>query len=129
LLEIYRLKPAFPTPPPPPPPKDHFMDVLHSFLAENYTNETPNFVQIAKEVHLTPGQTNRKLKQKTGLTTEQFLLDFRLHKAKQQLLQSDIPMAVITEAVGLKDQAHFSQAFKKKYGVSPRQFRTQQENA
>lgn len=129
LLEISRLQPAATNPPSPSPPKDHFMDILHSFLEENYTNETLNIVQIAKAVHLTPGQTNRKLKQKTGLTTEQFLLDFRLHKAKQQLLQSDIPMAVITEAVGLKDQAHFSQAFKKKYGVSPREFRRQQENA
>lgn len=129
LLENARQQAAPANQPALSPPKDHFMDLLYSFLEENYTNENLNIVQIAHAVYLTPGQTNRKLKQKTGLTTEQFLLDFRLHKAKQQLLLSDIPLAVITEAVGLKDQAHFSQAFKKKYGVSPRAFRRQQENA
>lgn len=98
---------------------DPFLQQLSDFLEQHYNEETLNVEQIAESVYLTAGQVNRKMKEKTGLTTEQYLLRYRLEKALKKILCTHDSISQIMMDVGFKDMAHFSRSFKKQFGQSP----------
>jgi AraC-like DNA-binding protein len=62
-----------------------------------------------------------------GLTPSNWLWSVRLNAARDRLSSEawqDCSITDIAFAVGFNDSAHFSRAFRKRYGTSPRQFRT-----
>lgn len=76
------------------------------------------------------GMTNRKTLSKyfleySGVTPSKYIGDFRLHKSKYLLLQTDHKISEIALSVGFQDPLYFSSAFKKANGVSPRDYRNQ----
>jgi len=62
-------------------------------------------------------------KAETGFTPHQFLIDRRIHRAKQMLLGSSAPIAQISAEVGFSGQSHFSGHFRKLTGTTPLRFR------
>src|SRR3712207_6781244 len=62
----------------------------------------------------------RAFKTTTGISPHQWLLKARVEKAKQHLLEGNLPLAEIALAVGFTDQAHFTHAFSRIEGISPR---------
>ncbi len=106
-------------------PEDAFKIKIDDFLAQNFHLETLTVGEVAKAVFLSADQVTRKLKGKTGLTTEQYILRYRLERALEMLQTTDLPIGEITLAIGLKDTAHFSRAFKKHYGQNPSEIRKQ----
>ena len=60
----------------------------------------------------------------TGFTPHAYILKRRIEAAQILLLDEENPIAWIALEVGFSGQAHFSSAFKKIVGVSPRQWRT-----
>jgi AraC-like DNA-binding protein len=60
----------------------------------------------------------------TGRTLHQYVWERRLQLASDRLRRSDSSSITnIAHAVGFKDSAHFSRAFRKRFGTSPRQWR------
>jgi len=59
----------------------------------------------------------------TGTTPIQYITDVRLDMACDLLLETDLGVAQIGEQCGFSDPFYFSRCFKKKYSVSPRQYR------
>jgi AraC family transcriptional regulator len=62
----------------------------------------------------------RAFKTCLGISPHQWLLNARIEKAKQYLLQNELPLAEIALAVGFTDQAHFTHTFSRLEGASPR---------
>lgn len=110
------------------PSDDEFMRRLHDFLNQKLDDENLRVDDVAAAMYLSKSQTNRKIKQKTGLTTEQYLLRHRLLCAREQVLYSDAPIGEIAVRVGLKAVTHFSHAFKRAFGQSPSEMRRTQRN-
>lgn len=106
-----------------PQAKDEFLQSVQTFLNEHFSDPALGVEQVSRSVFLSASQTTRKLKKKTGLTTEQYILRFRLEKALELILGSELQISQIVDTVGMKDLAHFSQSFKKQYGQSPREMR------
>jgi len=52
-------------------------------------------------------------------------LNFKLDKAKELIWQGRLSLTEIAYELGFNDQAHFSNAFKKSTGLSPRAFSRQ----
>jgi len=103
--------------------EDSFLQKVTDFLSHNYANDQIKVEALAKAVSLSADQTNRKMKRKTGLTTEQYILRYRLECALELLRTTDKTISEITYSVGLKDPAHFSRSFKKQYGLKPNEIR------
>ena len=57
----------------------------------------------------------------TGLTTNQYILTFRISASKNLLLKG-IPSAEVAEKMGFDDYSNFSRTFKKHVGLSPKQY-------
>ncbi|MGM9912770.1 helix-turn-helix domain-containing protein [Floccifex sp.] len=58
-------------------------------------------------------------KKRYNQTVHQYLLNYRLEKAKEQLKIQSLSISQIAYNCGFNDANYFSKAFKKKYGVSP----------
>ncbi|MFD0589311.1 ABC transporter substrate-binding protein [Paenibacillus sp. GCM10027627] len=66
----------------------------------------------------------RKFKSKWNTTPIDYLIQFRMDKAKELLLHTGIPVKDIAVSVGYADHYYFSRLFKKHIGMSPIQYRT-----
>lgn len=61
----------------------------------------------------------------TGTTPCQYILNQRLEYARDLLLESTLSVAAIAEQCGFSDSFYFSRCFKKRYFLSPLQYRKQ----
>ena len=61
--------------------------------------------------------------QETGMSPNEYLSSFRLTRAAEMLNITGDSIEQIASSCGYQDAVVFSKAFKKKYGISPRQFR------
>lgn len=62
-------------------------------------------------------------KVETGKAPHQYLIERRIHHAKEMLLADDTPLAQIALAVGFSSQSHFTLNFRKLTGKTPLRFR------
>jgi len=84
-----------------------------------------NVALAAKAAHLSPYHFHRMFKLAFRQTPNQFLQDCRLAAARRLLLGSDQPITSICLAIGFESLGSFSWLFRKRFGLSPRQFRLQ----
>jgi len=88
------------------------------YFAAHLAEDVP--LQILSDlVKLSRSYFSRAFKVSTGLAPHQWLLQARISKAKQLLLESDRPLAQIAIDVGFADQAHFTRTFRREAGESP----------
>ena len=60
-----------------------------------------------------------------GCPPQEFLIRLRLSRAVELMRTTKSSIGDISAACGYPNQLHFSRAFKKRYGVSPREWRSQ----
>jgi AraC-like DNA-binding protein len=78
---------------------------------------------LAREAGLSPYHFSRQFKRHAGMGFAQARLQARLSKARKLLRESPLPIAAVAAECGFRNAAHFSTAFKKEQGVSPKAFR------
>lgn len=83
--------------------------------------------QVAAEVHLNPEYFSRVFKEETGMTFVNFLTDVRLGHSVQMLENTALRVQDVAQAVGYANVSYFSTTFKKKYGMSPYEYRRRSE--
>ena len=59
-----------------------------------------------------------------GISLHQYILKKRLHASRQAILSGE-PISHIFPQYGFKDYTSFFRAFKKEYGISPKEYREQ----
>ena len=74
--------------------------------------------ELARQVGINEFKLKNGFKELYQTTVFGYLSDVKLHKAKQQLLEG-VPIKSVAEALGYSSVQHFSNAFRKKFGVSP----------
>ncbi|PJG84383.1 helix-turn-helix domain-containing protein [Conservatibacter flavescens] len=82
-----------------------------------------NMERLAELCAMSRASFIRLFKQKTDMLPGKFLMDLRMQKAEMLLRESHKSILAIALGVGYKSEAHFSQAFKARYGMPPSQFR------
>lgn len=83
---------------------------------------------FTQEMNTSRTVLTEKLKSLTGMTPTAFMVDIRLRAAHRLLEeQRHMRIADLAYAVGFNDPKYFSTCFRKKFGVSPREFIEQLE--
>lgn len=78
---------------------------------------------FTREMNTSRTVLTEKLKSLTGLTPTAFMVDIRLRAAYRLLEQQrHMRIADLAYAVGFNDPKYFSTCFRKKFGVSPKEF-------
>lgn len=65
----------------------------------------------------------RSLKKYYGISTSEFINDLRLNYAANMLKNSSIPVGELCYGCGFQNLSWFYNAFRKKFGITPRQYR------
>ena len=102
--------------------KDYYIREAVSFIETHYAEEI-SVEQIAELLGLHRSYFGKLFKSVTGKSPQQFLMNYRMVKAADQLTLTKKPVHEIGASVGYQNQMHFSRAFKTIYGCSPSQWR------
>lgn len=80
---------------------------------------------LANHCHLSRTYLTKLFKNELGVTPAVYMTNYKLKKAATLLKESKQSINDISQAVGYRNQFVFSSAFKRKYGISPSQWRNQ----
>lgn len=79
--------------------------------------------QLAQYCRLDRRYLSRIFKQVTGVTLQQYIINFRMQKACDLLKSSSFSVESVSNSVGYRNIYSFSKIFKKEIGLSPRYYR------
>jgi AraC-like DNA-binding protein len=83
----------------------------------------PNVQYLAKELNLSSNYLSDLLKKETGKTAQEHIHLFVIERAKNTLLNSSESISEIGYSLGFEYPQHFSNLFRSKTGMSPREYR------
>ena len=101
------------------------MDRIMKALDANISNPDLTIEMLASEIGISRVHLHRKLKELTNQTTSDFIRNTRLAQAAKMLSEGKCSIAEVASQVGFESQSNFSTAFKKLYGVTPREYMNQ----
>ena len=84
--------------------------------------------QIADHCGVDRAYLSKIFKYATGKTLQEYLIQFRIKRAKQLLKDTDLSVKYVSYSVGYNDPFTFSKVFKKQEGVSPSVWRKNHNN-
>lgn len=92
------------------------------FIKQNYKTKI-SLTDLSNHVHLQATYLCSLFKKHTGHTITSFIKMFRISKAKDLLLGTELTIEEIASSTGFYDLHHFSKVFKLYEGLTPAQFR------
>ncbi|MBD5528778.1 MAG: AraC family transcriptional regulator [Lachnospiraceae bacterium] len=105
--------------------RDFYIHEALAFIEQNFQNDI-TVEDIAEVCGLNRSYFGKIFKEAVGKSPQDFLLNYRMVKAAELLKLTKLSVGDISNAVGYDNQLHFSRAFKNIYGVSPKNWRTEQ---
>ena len=88
----------------------------------------PYLNEVARAVNLTPQHLSNLFHLHTGFTFTEYCNAVRINKGAFLLLNSSLTIEEIAHKVGFSSSSYFSKIFKKLVGITPQNFRFNQEN-
>ncbi|TBL70732.1 AraC family transcriptional regulator [Paenibacillus thalictri] len=98
-------------------------DKLLHYAEENFTDESMNLQKIADAFGMSPSYVSRYFKNQTGTALSEHIDELRMNSAKELLKAGILNVKDVVKQVGYGDQTHFIRKFKKKYGLTPQQYK------
>ena len=89
----------------------------------SFQDGTPTLAGVAAHCGVSVAHLRRIYKSTTGHTLHHFIEELRASRAKEMLLDTNLPLKIISYKLGFRHPSAFSFAFKKTSGESPRAFR------
>lgn len=84
---------------------------------------TITLASLAEHFHFSQGYCSRLIKQYTGKSFTQIIQNIKFQKACSLLTSSNLSIMEISHLTGFENPEHFSRLFKKKYQMTPGQYR------
>jgi len=92
-------------------------------LLEESPKQQWELSDIAQIVNLSPGRLAHLFKSEVGVSIQQYLIQIRLTKAKQQLESTFLSIKEIAASVGFRSVTRFTECFKSAVGTTPAKYR------
>lgn len=108
--------------------QDFYIREATSFIEQNFQNDI-SVEDIAAFCNLNRSYFGKIFRDAVGKSPQEFLISYRMTKAAELLKLTELTIKDIGNAVGYPSQLHFSRAFKKTYGISPREWRSENKIA
>ena len=101
---------------------DEFIDRLHHIIRQNIANSDFNIDGMAAEMGLSRSAFYKKVKGLTGFAPVDLIKEFRLSHAAELLKTTNLNITEVAFRSGFKDPGYFGKCFRKRYGMSPREY-------
>lgn len=103
------------------------LDRVMSYI-ENHYCENLSVADAALRFHVSQSTISHLFKEKLGVSFHHCLAQRRLIAAKELIARGEL-LEAVGEQTGFSDYSSFYRAFKREYGISPRQYRRLQQGA
>ena len=98
------------------------------YMSRNFSNPSLMLQDVAKAVNMSNSRFSTVFSQANGQTFTEYLMYLRLNKAKELLRTTSLRSSQIAGEVGYNDSHYFSYIFKKNVGITPSEYRSQNNN-
>ena len=88
-----------------------------------YYNQNITLNDISKQFFINPYYFSQLFKKKTGMTYQNYLISYRIDRAKKLLAETDLRIYEVCKLVGYNDVNHFNQVFERSESMKPSEFR------
>lgn len=105
---------------------DEVIQQAARYILNNYNNAI-TLKAISEYVNMSSSYFSRRFKETTGFGFKEYLLNVRIKKASELLLEAKDPITDIAFKCGFNDSNYFGDVFKKVKGISPLQYRKNNE--
>jgi AraC family transcriptional regulator of arabinose operon len=95
-------------------------------LDEQY-REPPSIEQLADAVALSSSRLAHLFRNEVGMSIQTYLVERRLAMAAMLIVQTDERISQIAYSVGFRDVSNFNHSFKRRFNMSPRQYRARHD--
>ncbi len=102
--------------------KDDRINSIINYIQENYLTVTLD--DLSSQFYLSKPYLSKYIKEKSGMTFGENVKRIRLNKASTLLRNGNMKVEKVAEAAGYQNVEHFNRLFKKKYGMTPVQYRS-----
>jgi AraC family transcriptional regulator len=92
------------------------------FIGENYSHDL-KLAELAQVAGMSSFHFAREFKRTTGTTPHQYLIKFRVERAKALLAKNEVPLVEVSLRSGFSHQSHFTRLFRKITGTTPHSYR------
>lgn len=107
-------------------PTDMSPDIYKAIqFISNHTNQQISVVDVAEHLNMDRSSLSKKFKKELGFNISDFIMRRKLEEAKSLLHFTDKSISEISEYLCFSTQSYFQNVFKKKYGITPNEFRKQ----
>ena len=99
-----------------------FMENLYRLMESELSNHELNISRITHLLFISRSKFYYKVKGLTGENPNVFFKNYKLNRAAELIKEGKNTMSEIADMTGFSTASHFSSSFKKKFGITPRQF-------
>lgn len=99
------------------------IDDIKTRVSYEFDNPNLSLELISDQYNLSTEYIRKLFKQIQGISFSNYLNNFRLSEARRLLQETDMPIKIIGEKVGLLNTPYFFTIFKKTFGQTPANFR------
>ncbi len=103
--------------------KEELNNKIINYINLNFDNVNMSLEKVADEFGLSTYYLSRFFKELTNQTFTDYLIDLRMKKAKELLVNTDLQIKEIVNRIGYTDLTYFMKRFKMTEGVTPGQYR------
>ncbi|WP_169086718.1 helix-turn-helix domain-containing protein [Paenibacillus sp. PL91] len=103
------------------------MHDIVAFVDEHYMEEL-SLDKLSTRFFLSREHISRRFKQEMGMTLSSYVIQLRINQAKRWLSETDEKMYSIALKLGYQDENYFSRLFKKNVGMTPLEYRNDEDN-
>jgi len=106
--------------------RDERLNEIMNYIQENYLTVT--LEELTEQMHLSKPYLSKYIKEKSGKTFGEIVKSVRMKKARTLLKNTSMTVENIADSVGYQNVEHFNRLFKKKYGMTPVQYRNSKQD-
>ncbi|MGX6961212.1 response regulator transcription factor [Vagococcus xieshaowenii] len=103
--------------------RKNIIDDSLDYINREFDNPDLTVELISKKLYLSSTYFSTLFKREMGQSFISYLTEIRLSKARYYLEKTNDKNYIIAEKIGYSDPNYFGYVFKKKYGISPKQYR------
>lgn len=103
-------------------PQQYYVDKIKRYIEYRYVEDV-KVSELAEHCGLNRSYMTKCFTEGTGVSPKEYLMQYRMQRAKELLEKEDMPISNVAYAVGYSDPLAFSKMFKKREGIAPLEYR------
>lgn len=100
----------------------NFLEKLDGLIDEHISEPSMKTSELAEMMGMSRSSLFRKMSALAGVAPNEYVLIYKLNKSVEMLRNLEMNISEVAYALGFTSPSHFSNTFKKRFGVSPKNY-------